>query len=226
MIDIAEAQGQKVDAACLAETLGVPVATTIGRKGRGKNELRDAVTDTAARSRTDQPDPDRMIVDYEELEGPIAALKEQLGQAVSLSGIAPLRWFAIKLLEGDAEAFRIIDDHHSDPAAIRRSVESLAASFEEQTGLTPADHIIIRRDSLADKVVRACLTKPKQVGASLSDKVDRVLLNRALAPFALILSIYLIYEISIVQGYKLTEYTWPLLAWIRDAVASLLPAPG
>jgi hypothetical protein len=35
------------------------------------------------------------------------------------------------------------------------------------------------------------------------------------------LSVYLIYEISIVQGYKLTEYTWPLLAWLRDSVASL-----
>jgi ferrous iron transport protein B len=39
-------------------------------------------------------------------------------------------------------------------------------------------------------------------------------------------SVYLIYEISIVQGYKLTEYTWPALAWIREQVGYLLPASG
>lgn len=226
MIDIAEARGRKVDAACLAETLGLPVTTTIGRKGRGKDELRDAVADQTARNRDNPTDPDRVIVNYGELEGPIADLEEQLSRAASLSAIAPLRWFAVKLLEGDAEALRIIDQRHPDPDAIRRSIESATASFEERTGLTPADLIVISRDNLADKIVRACQTKPKRAGASLSDKVDRVLLNRALAPFALILSIYLIYEISIVQGYKLTEYTWPLLAWIRDGIASLLPAPG
>jgi len=34
------------------------------------------------------------------------------------------------------------------------------------------------------------------------------------------------YELAIVQGYKITEYTWPLLAGFRDVIASFLPSEG
>jgi len=32
--------------------------------------------------------------------------------------------------------------------------------------------------------------------------------------------------LSIVQGYKITAYTWPALAACRDFIASILPSPG
>lgn len=36
----------------------------------------------------------------------------------------------------------------------------------------------------------------------------------------------MLYNLSIVQGYKLTTYTWPLLAGFRSIVESLLPTAG
>jgi ferrous iron transport protein B len=41
--DIAESEGQKVDVSCLAETLGLSVVGTVGRKSQGKAELKDAI---------------------------------------------------------------------------------------------------------------------------------------------------------------------------------------
>ena len=226
MMDIAESQGQKVDLVCLAETLGLSVVGTVGRKGQGKNELKEAIRDAARSAQADAQAESPVVIAYEEMEPHIQALEEKLAECDSLSQTAPLRWLAVKLLEGDQEAFRILDDRHKDSKAARVLVESLSSAFEKDTGLSPADHIVICRDRLASKVVGACLNKPKHSGLSLSEKVDRVVLNRALAPFVLILSVYLIYELSIVQGYKLTEYTWPLLAWLRETVAGFLPAPG
>ena len=227
MMDIAEAQGQKVDVSCLAETLGLSVVATVGRKGRGRDELRSAIRDTARSGTRGGANESRIVIEYEDLEAHIQALEERLLQgAVTLPITAPARWLAVKLLEGDAEAFRILESCHPHAQSIRNEAWEMAASFEEQTGLTPADHIVICRDRLAAKVVKACLTKPRKDRVSLSEKVDRVVLNRALAPFVLVLSVYLIYELSIVQGYKLTGYTWPALAWVREAVASLLPLPG
>ncbi len=227
MMDIAEAQGQKVDVSCLAETLGLSVVSTVGRKGRGKAELRQAIRDAAQSGSQAEPKGNRTVVGYEDLEVHIKALEERLGDSETpLPEATPPRWLAVKLLEGDAEAFRILKGYHPRAESIREEVEEMAVSFEEETGLTPADHIVICRDRLAAKVVEACLTRPKKDRVSLSEKVDRVVLNRALAPFVLVLSVYLIYEVSIVQGYKLTGYTWPVLAWFRDAVASLLPSPG
>ncbi len=226
MMDIAESQGQKVDVACLAETLGLTVVSTVGRKSQGKPELRDAITGQAEKAARSGDRAELPLISYEEMEGRIQALQKMLEDTGTPDLPAPTRWLAVKLLEGDEEAFRILDTTHPKPAAVRSVVQTMSEAFEQETGFTPADHIVICRDRLATKVVGACLSKPQRTGASLSEKVDRVVLNRALAPFVLVLSVYLIYEISIVQGYKLTGFTWPVLAWIRDLVAGFLPAPG
>ncbi|MGD9123621.1 MAG: ferrous iron transport protein B [Desulfarculaceae bacterium] len=226
MMDIAESEGQKVDVACLAETLVLSAVATVGRKGHGKAELRNAIDAVAKNKLSGAAGPKQPIITYDDMEAHIKALEERLHDTPALAWAAPLRWLAVKLLEGDQEAFRILDATHPAAAQVRALVEKMATAFEEENGLAPADYIVICRDRLAAKVVRACLTQKQQKGISLSEKIDRVVLNRVLAPLVLLLSIYLIYEISIVQGYKLTEYTWPLLAWLREIVALLLPAPG
>jgi ferrous iron transport protein B len=59
-----------------------------------------------------------------------------------------------------------------------------------------------------------------------SERIDRVVLNRVAAPFFLLAAIYLVYELSIVQGNELTRLTWPALVFLRTGIASLLPSPG
>ena len=65
---------------------------------------------------------------------------------------------------------------------------------------------------------------PNKIG--FTERLDRVLLNRIFAPVFLVLTIWLIYQLSIVQGYELTKITWPLLAGLRNLVASILPDAG
>ncbi|KMY66265.1 iron transporter FeoB [Desulfocarbo indianensis] len=221
MMDIAESTGQKVDVKRLESSLGVTVVPMVGRKGHGKADLQKAVRQ-AAEAKASGP---KNLIAYEELEPHIGMLEKKLAEHTNLAITAPPRWLAVKLLEGDEEAFRILDATHPDAVNLRQMVQTMIQSFEEGTNHSPADHIVICRDRLAARMVKACLTREKENGVSISEKVDRVVLNRVLAPFVLVLSVYLIYEISIVQGYKLTEYTWPVLAWLREAVSSLLPPP-
>ncbi|TVM31407.1 ferrous iron transport protein B [Oceanidesulfovibrio marinus] len=224
MVDVAEARGMALDANVLSSALGVPVVTTVGRKGAGKADLRDVIRATA--SRESGAEAPRTVVAYDELEPHIAAVEKRLNEASGLALIVPPRWLALKLLEGDSEAAGILEASHSDAAGVLTLVRSLATSFEEEMDISPADHIVSCRDELASQIVAACMTQEKSKRASLSEKVDRFVLNRALAPFVLVLSVYCIYELSIVQGYELTKFTWPALAWLRETVASLLPFPG
>lgn len=60
----------------------------------------------------------------------------------------------------------------------------------------------------------------------MTDRIDQVACGRYLGPVILAVTIYLMYELAIVQGYKITEYTWPLLAGFRDVIASFLPSEG
>lgn len=62
--------------------------------------------------------------------------------------------------------------------------------------------------------------------ATLTSRIDNVVCHKITGPLFLLGVIYALYFLSIVQGYKLTNYTWPLLAALRDFVESLLPSTG
>ena len=226
MMDVAQTDGKMVDVERLESALGIKVVPMVGRKGKGKEELRLAIRDgIGKKAGTKSAAPP--VISYGDLEIHITSLEKKLAEAASMAIVAPHRWLAVKLLEGDEEAYRILDSSHPDAVGVRQTVQDMMRAFEDESGFTPSDHIVVCRDQLASRMVKACLTqKKKKSGVPFSEKVDRVVLNRVLAPFVLVLSVWLIYEISIVQGYRLTEYTWPFLAWIREAVASTLPAPG
>lgn len=224
MVDVAKARGRKLDVEMLSSTLGIPVVASVGRKGTGKAELRDAIR--ARASQGAEARAPRTVVSYEALEPCITAIEKRVAEAPGLELLVPARWLALKLLEEDAESVRLLEEYHPDAPAVRKLVQTLAKSFEEEMNLSPADHMVTCRDALAAQVVAACMQQERSTRISFSEKVDRVVLNRTLAPFVLVASVYLIYELSIVQGYELTKYTWPALAWFRDTVASVLPAPG
>jgi ferrous iron transport protein B len=83
-----------------------------------------------------------------------------------------------------------------------------------------------KRYQAAERIADLAVKREKGVHRTLTDKIDAVTCHRVLGPIILLCAIYLFYELSIVQGYKITAYTWPLLASFRDFCASILPSPG
>jgi ferrous iron transport protein B len=235
MVDVAEAQGRKVDHEKLSSLLGVPVVPTVGRKGRGKAELRRSVRQ-AARKRAQESAweegssgeglAEGLRVDYGGLEGGIAAVQKLLAESTPLSKAVPLRWLAVKLLEGDAEARALLRQYHGQAEEVLKQVHSSVETFQQTMDVSPGDHIVTCRDRLAAAIVEQCVEKTGAGTVHVSEKIDRVLLHRAFAPVFLVLTVYLIYELAIVQGYKLTFLTWPALAWVRATVGGFLPDPG
>ena len=222
MVDVAKSRGCHVDAQTLSHKLGIPVIPTIGRKGRGKAELRQAIRQSA---QTTAPQK-RLGIAYGVLEPWIEKIHALLKASASLEGRLPLRWLAVRLLEGDSEATRLLRQYHGTPDAVLAQARAAADAFEAETGISPSDHIVGCRDQLACALVAQCVERTDIGKVHVSEKIDRFLLHRGLAPFFLVFTVYMIYELSIVQGYKLTHITWPALAWVRAAVAGLLPDPG
>lgn len=227
MVDVAQAHGRKVNHEKLSEILGVPVIPTVGRKGRGKEELRKQIRLVAGQANgTPREAEAGLRVDYGSLEEHVNAVSELLAGVLALAKIVPLRWLAVKLLEEDAEAQSILRQHHPGAEAVLENVASRSVSFEQAEDTSPGDYIVSCRDHLAASIVEQCVEVTKNDAVHMSEKIDRVLLHRGLAPVFLVFTVYLIYELSIVQGYKLTFLTWPALAWVRACVAGLLPDPG
>lgn len=222
MVDVARSKGFFVNSDRLSELLGIPVIPTVGRKGMGKPELRQAIRKMSQKQKTEK----RLKINYDELEKYIGPLERILAASVSLTRAIPLRWLAVKILENDSEALKLLSQHHEQADKVIELADQSVRAFQEQMDISPADYIVMCRDRLAAKIVEHCTKINRKGTVHFSEKIDRILLHRGLAPVFLLLTVYLIYELSIVQGYKLTFLTWPALAWIRATVAGLLPDPG
>jgi ferrous iron transport protein B len=222
MMDVAERRNIEIDVEELSNKLGVSVIPTTIKTGKGKRELVNAIT---AASRAEQPfKPSR--IDYGPMEPFLRKIKDKISKETRLDGNYPLRWLALKLMEGDSEAQNLILKNHSYPEEILEFVEKQRQDFELEHDEASERHIAFRRYHAAETITKSC-TKPKSGSlTTLTDKADKFVCNRFLGPVILVGVIYLLYYLSIVQGYNLTNYTWPVLAKIRSLTESILPAPG
>ena len=222
MMDVAEKRGLEIDVEKLAERLGIPVVATVMKTGRGKQELLDAIA--AAASSEKPAEPSR--VDYGDMEPFIRDMAQELSKESGLLEKLPLRWTAIKLMEGDGEVRRYLDENVSNAGALREKAQKMREEFEARYDDTPEAHIANRRYMAAADIARSCVRAKEDAGATMTDRIDRIVCNKFLGPLVLIGVIWLLYYLSIVQGYNVTNYTWPLLAKFRVLVESVVPAPG
>jgi len=222
MMDVAENRGVTINVEALTQILGVPVVATAMKQGRGKQDLLDAIADTG---RTKAPH-DLFRVDYGPMEAGISNICEMILQDPGDLGPYPARWLAIKLMEGDEEIQELIREKGARGRRILNHVQDLRNQFEADHDQDTALAVAQARYAAADKVAAGCVTLPAERKKPMSDRIDAVVCHKFMGPLVLVAVIWLLYYLSIVQGYNLTNYTWPLLAKLRGFVAAIVPAPG
>lgn len=222
MMDVAQRQGIKIDVGELSRQLGVDVIATVSRKGEGKKALKASIRKNVIALEKNIPQK----IDYLGLEEHITALETALAEEPAMASLYPLRWLAIKLMENDSEAIRIVGEEHGEGKKIVEDSVARRKSFEQVQRLKTEDFIVSCRDRRAGEIEAACLTRKEGSKAPISERLDRFILSRPLAPFFLVATVYLIYYLSIVQGYNLTPYLWVWLAKFKVIVADILPARG
>ncbi|MFP4584895.1 MAG: ferrous iron transport protein B [Desulfococcaceae bacterium] len=220
MMDVAEARGLTIDADALSEKLGAPAVPMVGRKGVGKEELRQALSDRLS-SQQDFAPPQ---IDYGDLEPEIEALERTLGEGV-VPGVQT-RWVAVKLLEGDEGVRDLILSAHPEARETLAGVEGVRREFGERTGMPTEQFIEKRRYEAAKAIAESCIVAPEEGAPTRSDRIDSVICHRIWGYPILFVVMYLMYYLSIEWGYKITEYTWPILAWGRETIAAFLPMEG
>jgi ferrous iron transport protein B len=222
MMDVAERRGNKIDTQKLSQELGAPVVSTVGNKGKGKKRLREAILATSKKEQAAS-----FRIDYgDDLEPILDSLEKRLSEETEISSRYPVRWLAVKLMENDEEAQRLVMKYSQKSGVILRSAEEKREAFTLEHKKSPQKVIAITRHQEAQRIVEASVTRKKEITSTLTDRIDQVACNRFSGPVVLVATIYLIYEIAIVQGYNITAYTWPVLAWFRNLIASLLPSQG
>jgi ferrous iron transport protein B len=219
MIDVAKRRAYDIDVKMLSQELGIGVVETVGSQGHGKEKLRKAIS----RSFGGHDSSISFRINYWELEPYLEKLTEKLSEIPQIAEL-PSRWMAVKLMEGDAKARNVLKKNAKDDFdAVAELVENLQKDFRDKCREEPEHFISSQRHRTAEEIADKCTGTEASFKKTFSDRVDQLVCGRFLGPVVMLGVIYLLYELSIVQGYKVTDYTWPLLAGLRNMVDALLP---
>jgi ferrous iron transport protein B len=213
MMDVAKRREIEIDSKKIAKMLNCPVIEATGSKGIGSEEIMQNIVNIASNNQQYED----FKINYEELEPHINAIEEKISSSTSLLN---KRWLAIKLLEGDTSITEHLKEEYQN---IEDDVKKEENIFHEKYDKDSPSFLASVRYESADIIYHKAVKEKKIGQETLTDKADKILLNRFLALPILILIMFLVYEISIVWGYKLTDYTWPILAAIKNFVIDILP---
>jgi len=183
--DEAVAKGMSIDVAAMQERLGVPVVPTSATRKEGLSALLDAAVAAA-----DAGTASRAPLSYgRDLDEAVSRVAGALERRPELAGRFPLRWLALKLVEGDARA----------AAQAGLDAEALVAEPLRHLRRAHGDVetlVAEARYGVAAGLTREVLTRPKVDRVELTERIDRVVLNRFLGIPIFFAAMWLVFKLT------------------------------
>ena len=203
MADLAKSRGYSIDNRLLSSLLGVPIVTTVARRGQGLDELL-AAAEQVARDGAGALAVQRVPNYGHEVEPHVTELMQLIA---SRRGDLPhKRWFALKLLEGDAETHRRLgrlapehlDEFRERAARLRQHIERVCGDSVE---ILLAD----RRYGFISGACTEAVRRSVETRHEWSDKIDAVVTNRYLGLPIFALLMFLVFQITFSLGNPMVE---------------------
>lgn len=227
LMDEARRKRIRIDLEELSRHLGVPVAGTDARSGKGLDKLMGAVW--AMTSEKSQGVP--MVIQYHEaIESAVRLLEPSLKPA--LKGRLDARWTALKLLEGDEKLLKAINRYLGDELDGNKAVaDSLqkARAILETSGIHPElfrDLIVSGIVRKAEAISRRVVTTEKSNYNMRDQRIDRILTSRLFGIPIMIAMLAVILWITISGANYPSSLLADGLFWVEDQLAALFASIG
>ncbi len=192
MMDMAQSRQLDIDVAGLAERLGCPVIPMSASQGAGVDALRQAIAAFAENDAAPSPAAVQYPAAVQEARQQIA---ETLQGRQDLSRM-PLDWVALKLLEGeDAPVEGFAPD-----ANIMRLVRARRQEVEEREDEECDIVIASARYGFVSWLTQGLVRRRGEASASLSERIDRVVLSRLWGIPIFLAAMYATFMITINVG--------------------------
>jgi ferrous iron transport protein B len=201
IFDEARAKGYAINVAGIEEMLGIVAVPTSAIKKSGLDELLQAVIETAKHPEWRAPRELNYGVD---IEAAVSLLGEQLAQDHgALLQRYPKRWLLLKLMEQDAHLLE--EAGFSQTGMLEEALHHLKRGHGEDIESIMAE----ARYALASGLTREVLRKPELRKTELTEKIDRVVLNRFLGIPIFLAAMWLMFKLTF-------DLSKPLGDWIND----------
>ncbi len=190
-----EKLGFQLNLEVFQKQLNIPVIFTSGRTGAGIKELMENVVNISKQYRGQTHIPYRLTFE-DILEESILSVKEKLEKdskyAPILKKYSP-DWVAIKALEEDTNALAMLKSEFGENLMNLASEER--KNIEKRHNMNPADVFSNARYGAMRGIANANLKRGKGNKFALTDKIDKILLNKFLGGISFLAIIYIMFVI-------------------------------
>ena len=223
MIDVAEKRGVSINTKKLSQFLGVPVVTTVARRGEGKAELLNTVDRTIGEQLT----PQELNISYgEDIDNVLTDMEQEITGCHFMTETYRARWVALKYLENDEEIMLKGRQINADLAEKLESMvskvsEHLKATLDTYPEAIIADHRYgYIRSILQQDVVT---TQYDQNRLHLTDQIDKVLTNRFIGPLVMLGVIWGLYQFTFTYSEVPVGWLESLFGWLGSIAEMYIP---
>lgn len=216
MMDSAAKNGISIDADKLADMLGCPVAAISAATRQGIEQLKELINHSAEV----QPIPVLNVSYAQAFEQAISQLSFSLTEKAEQYR-CDLRWLAIRLLEEDTLAKQFSGPENARLA--RKLQDGVEQELDDEIDIITAD----ARYDLVNHLTSSCVSKLAEISRDISDKIDRIVLNRFLGIPIFLLVMYLMFLFTINFGGAFIDFfDQSVGALLIDGPAALMQATG
>lgn len=220
MADEAEKKGIKIDKQKLGQLLGTPVVETVASKGRGIDNLFAKTVQHRDLSEA------ALKIDYgSEVEALISEVVSML-KKFDFTGQINQRWAAVKLIEHDPEAVKLLEREVG--ASKAKKIKSLIAERELKAEDDFDNIIIDRKYEFINKVIAESVQRPAedQELENVSDKIDTIVTNKYLGIPIFMTVMWAIFKFTFTVGEPLIGYIETFFEAAGGWIGSLLLGAG
>lgn len=210
MMDVAKTRGIDIRVDRLSKLLGVPIIPTVARSGKGKDELMQVVS---SEERAKKNGPLRLSYG-EDLDQALDTMESLIRPCTAVSNIYDSRWVALKCLENDQQ---IIDYMKSADSGLYASLKQIKDAVTDHLKKTletyPEAMIADYRYGYISSIMKqgVMVHRYDENRLYLSDKIDKVLVNRLAGPVIMAAVLFGLYYFT----FTLSEAP---VAWLEKAI--------
>jgi len=213
MNDFAKKKDHIIDIPLMSELLGFPVIEISAKDGDGFEELL-----TTVEKQSSNPIDSSAKLSYGD------ELKEHLGDLQSLiekdSNLldVPSVWTAIKLLERDSIVIEKVQKS-SQSSAIMTEADKVAGHLHDLYDVGAEEVVANARYAYISGLMAEAVKRPAVEKETTTDKIDKIVTNRILAPFIFIFIMFLLFHLTFTISTPFCDFIDEWFAWFGEYLA-------
>ena len=216
MNDFAKKKEHIIDIKLMSKLLGIPIVEISAKTGDGFEKLLNTVEKQAKKP----IDSSEKISYSNDIKGHLAELQEIIKKDETLMNV-PSIWTAVKLLERDTI---IIDKVQKSEygSKILIEVDKVSKHLHDVYQEGPEEVIANARYAFIDGLVAESVKKPAVEKETTTDKIDKIVTNRILAPFIFIIIMWAMFQLTFTIGAPFQDMIDVAFGSISEFVAGFI----